>query len=126
MKSAFDLDNTIDANPAEFQSLMSALQAAGHTVIVLTGTGDDTATQQEWQEKANYLTSLGCGSCWDQLVIMAHPASGPDLADLKAKWLMDNGVELFADSTMENAKAANKAGVPLVLVPQGSKIKDKS
>jgi hypothetical protein len=123
LKTAFDLDNTIDANPSEFQSMMSALQAAGHTVIVLTGTSDPTATQQRWQEKANYLTSIGCGQCWDILVIMSH--AGPaNLSDLKAQWLVDNDVSLYADSTMSNAKAANSAGIPLVIVPQGSKIKD--
>lgn len=124
MKTVLDLDNTIDANPAQFQTIMSALKSCGHTVIVVTGTGDDTATQQRWQEKCDYLTSLGCGQCWDELVIMAHP--GGDIADDKSAWMVANDVHCFIDSTMVNAKSANLAGIPLVLVPQGSKIKDNS
>ena len=124
MKTVLDLDNTIDANPAQFQSIMSALLACGHYVIVLTGTSDATATQQDWQAKCDYLTSLGCSQCWNELVVVSH--TGGDIADTKAQWLQTNDVHCFIDSTMANAKAANKIGVPLVLVPQGSKIKDSS
>ena len=122
MKCGFDLDNTIDANPAELQSMMSALRAAAHTVVVVTGTAEPTVTQAVWQQKADYLTSIGCGQCWDELVVASHP--GGDFSDQKAQWLSENGFHLYCDSTMVNAKAANKIGIPLVLVPQGSKIKD--
>lgn len=116
MKIAVDLDNTIDANPKEFQSLMSALQAAGHRVIVLTGNSNDSAIEQDWNDKCKYLTGLGCSSCWDQLTVLAHTNAG-NISDEKAKWCTDNGVDILIDNSKENAKAATKAGIPLVLVP---------
>ena len=115
MKVAVDLDNTIDATPKQFQSLMTALRAAGHLVIVLTGTAEDVASQTVWDEKANYLATLGCGTCWDQMTIVASPDG--DGADAKAKWCDDNGVDILIDNSKDNARAATEAGVSLVLVP---------
>ena len=119
MKIALDLDNTIDSAPAQFQSLMAGLKAAGHYVIVVTGTGDNVASQKDWDEKAQYLTSLGCGQCWDELAVMAH--GGTAIADAKAQWMKDKGVDLFIDNSKDNAKAAVAIGVELVLVPWASR-----
>ena len=115
MRVAVDLDNTIDTNPKEFQSLMQALRAAGHVVTVLTGTGDEAATQEVWTEKCQYLATLGCGNCWDDMTVIASPG-GPS-SDEKAKWCNEHGVDILIDNSKENAKAAIAAGVPLVLVP---------
>src|ERR1035441_8005232 len=122
MMVVFDLDGTIAAAPRQFQPLMSALQACGHSVTVLTGTDHIPPTQQDWQEKCNYLTSLGCGQCWDELVVLSHPVRG-DIAPLKAKWLVDHGADLFIDNDQNNADVAIAAGIPLVLVPWASKEK---
>ena len=122
MRVVCDLDGTIAAAPQQFQSLMSALQACGHSVTVLTGTDNVPPTQQDWQEKCNYLTSLGCGQCWDELVVLSHPPDG-DIAPLKAKWLVDHGAEIFIDDNQNNANAAIAAGTPLVLVPWASRSK---
>ena len=119
MKVACDLDNTIDAAPQQMQSLMSALMAAGHRVTVVTGTQSDQATQQDFDDKANYLNSLGCGQSFDDLVVLAAPPG--DLANAKAEFLSANGYHVLIDNDKGNAKAATKAGVPLVLVPWASR-----
>ena len=119
MKVAVDLDNTIDSTPKEMQSLMTALMAAGHSVVVLTGTAEDVVTQEVWDNKHQYLNTLGCGTCWNQLTIIASPdGSG---SDAKAKWCDKNGVDILIDNSNENARAATAAGVPLVLVPWASR-----
>ena len=125
MRVALDLDGTIDSCPREFQSIMSALQAASHTVTVVTGVEAAKVTKQDTEEKKNYLSALGCGQCYDELVILPHTPDGEDhdLHDEKAQWLIDNGVDVFFDNNSKNAKAAVKAGVPLVLVPWASKEK---
>lgn len=115
MKIAVDLDNCIDAAPKQFQSMLSAFMAAGHDVTILTGCANDPMTPDDWTEKANYLNSIGCGTCWDDMVILSH-ANG-DLPNLKAKWCDDNSVDLLIDNSKDNARAATSAGIPLVLVP---------
>ena len=119
MKIAVDLDNTIDANPLQLHTIMQSLKAAGHYVAVVTGTGDSIVTQQEWQRKCDYLTSLGCSSCWNELVVIAHPNA--PVEEVKAKYLKDNGYDALIDNSKDNAKEATKAGVPLVLVPWASR-----
>ena len=119
MKVAVDLDNTIDATPKEMQSLMTALMAAGHVVVVLTGTAEDVVTQEVWNDKNQYLNTLGCSTCWNQLTVIASPdGSG---SDAKAKWCDEHGVDILIDNSKENARAATAAGVPLVLVPWASR-----
>lgn len=117
---AVDIDGTVDAAPSEMQGIMSALKAAGHRVSILTGTANPTATQQDFNEKSNYLNSMGCGQCWDSMTVVAH-GGNVNLADAKANWLSSNGVDVLIDNDKDNAKAATKAGVPLVLVPWASR-----
>ena len=73
MRVAVDIDGTVDANPREFQSLMSSLMAAGHIVSVVTGTSDGPPTQADYDNKAAYLTNLGMGQCWHDLTVISHP-----------------------------------------------------
>jgi hypothetical protein len=115
MQVAFDLDNTIDAAPKQMQSLMAALKATGHEVSVVTGSNSMPVTQEDWQEKCNYLNMLGCGACWDKLIVLSH-ANG-DIPSIKAKWCDDNGVDMLIDNSKENARAATAIGIPMVLVP---------
>ena len=115
MKIALDLDNTIDAAPIQYASMMSAWKAAGHSVVVLTGTSGEPASLAVWQAKADYLQSLGCGACWTDLTVIASVDG--DTADYKAEWCKENSVDVLIDNTKDNAKAAVSAGVPLVLVP---------
>ena len=123
MLIASDLDGTLDANPIEMQGLLSALRAAGHRVVVVTGFSGDTVTQEDWNRKLNYLNELGCQECFDELVVIAHP-QGFDLPTAKAKWLADNGCDILLDNTIANVKAASAAGVPLCLVNFTNRIKD--
>jgi|SRR5215472_12098444 len=104
MLCAFDLDGCIDAFPREFQSIMSALKAAGHRIVVVTGTADVAATEQVFHEKAEYLASLGCGECYDQLIVVAHPSE--DVADMKADVLEDIEASVLFDNRKKNAKKA--------------------
>lgn len=120
MRLAVDVDGTIDANPDEMRSILSAVKAAGHAVIVLTGTPTDKATQEDWDDKRNYLQSMGCGSCWDKLVVVPHKPG--ELAEAKAAYCKANGIDVLIDNSKDNAKAAIAAGVPLVLVPWASRV----
>ena len=115
MRVAFDIDGTTDLDPSVFASLMSALKAAGHNVVILTGCSEKKPTQQDLDEKAQYLKSIGQGSCWDELVVFGDP---PHKA--KAKWVKKNHVDLLIDNSAENADLAAKHCV--VLVPWNSMI----
>ena len=119
MKIAADIDGTIDANPDEMRSVLSALMQAGHYVVILTGTSEPPATKDDWDNKAAYLRSVGCGACYDELVVVAHKKG--ELGDVKAQWCVDNGVDVLIDNDKGNAKAATKLGIPLVLVPWASR-----
>ena len=125
MRVAVDIDGTLDSNPRELQTMMSALTAAGHIVSVITGTSDGPPAQPDFDNKANYLTNLGCGECWHDMTVISHPGGNKQLADVKAQWCIENGVDALIDNTIANVRAASKAGVPLVLVPWASRVKDK-
>ena len=122
MKIAVDIDGTIDSAPRPWQSIMSAMKSAGHTVVVLTGTQEEGGpTPADFEEKANYLTSLGCGSgVYDQLEVL-DGSDKEKLPELKADWCAKNGVDVLFDNDKDNAKAASAAGVELVLVPWASR-----
>ncbi len=124
MRVAVDIDGMVDANPREFQSLMSSLMAAGHIVSVVTGTSDGPPTQADYDNKAAYLTNLGMGQCWHDLTVISHPDGDEQLADTKTQWLVDNGVDMYVDNAIANIKAASKAGISLCLVPWATRIKD--
>lgn len=110
MLAAFDIDGTIDAEPSLFQSLMSAIKAAGHQVVVLTGCGQEKPEPDDILHKSEYLQSLGCANCYDQLVVLGEPTD-----ERKAEWLKANGADVLFDNSKVNAKAA--AGICPVLVP---------
>lgn len=110
---ACDIDGTITSAPYQFESLLTALIAAGHRVTILTGT-DNEATQEEFDKKAQFLCALGCVGCWHDMVVFS--ASGKALAKAKAKWLAASGVSIFIDNDLRNAQRATPY-VPLVLVP---------
>src|ERR1035438_1065511 len=115
----FDIDGTLDCAPRQFQAMMAALQAAGHGVYVITGTPNDPVTQQDWQEKANYLNSLGCNN-YDVLVVLS--ASDKDtIADRKAQWLVANKADCLIDNDEANCQAASAAGIPCVITPWASR-----
>lgn len=101
MLAAFDIDGTIDADPAVFLSLMQALRAAGHSVAVLTGCSEETVTPEAVTKKQEYLQSLGVGQAYDQLVVFAEPPT-----EEKAKWLKDNHADVLFDNSKNNAKAS--------------------
>ncbi len=96
-----------------FQSLMAALIAAGHQVIILTGCSSPTPTAADKAKKAEYLNSLGMGKDYTKLVVFGDP---PHKA--KAKWCKKHNVDLLIDNSVQNAKLASK--YCLVLVPWSS------
>ena len=110
MKVAFDIDGTVDADPAVFQSLMAALKASGNQVVILTGCSSPTPTAQDRQKKVQYLNSLGVGKDYDQLVVFGDPPHKQ-----MAKWCKKNKVDLLIDNSVQNAKLASK--YCLVFVP---------
>lgn len=100
---AFDINGTIDADPATFQALMSALVAAGHQVYVLTGSSSPTVTKQDRAEKKHYLEQLGCGQSYTKLKVFPDP---PHKA--KAKFCQKYNVNLLFDNSVKNAQLASK------------------
>lgn len=113
MLVAADVDGSVDSDPATFGSLLAALRAAGHHVAILTGSSTAHPTAQDCADKVAYLKALGCGACWDTLVVFPNP---PAVA--KAQWCRANGVALLLDNDLANAKAA--APYTTVLVPFNS------
>lgn len=122
MRVAIDVDGTLDAAPAELQTLMIALKSAGNTVSILTGMAKNKVTVRDFHIKADYLNRLGCGESWDDMTVLGH-AGGP-IHVAKAKWCVKHNVDILIDNSVANARAAVAAGVPLVLVPWASKIKN--
>ncbi len=118
MRAALDIDGTVDADPSVFASLMSALQAAGHQVVILTGCSEPVPTQKDLDEKAQYLNSIGQGTCWDLLVVFGDPPHKS-----KARWIRDHHVDVLFDNSAENAELASK--YCLALVPWNSMIDAK-
>lgn len=117
MQIAVDIDGTVDAAPHQFERLLSALRAAGHYVIMLSGSGNHPPSGNSYKTKCNYLSGLGLAECWDELVIVTG-----DVAQLKAQWCQDNNIHVLIDNSKSNAEAASKAGVALVLVPWATRI----
>lgn len=110
-----DIDGTVDADPPVFLSLMQALRAAGHRVVILTGCSADKVEPEDIAQKKEYLQKLGLAEAYDQIVVFGNPTD-----DLKAEWLKANGAELLIDNDKSNAKAA--AGTCLVLVPWQTRV----
>jgi uncharacterized HAD superfamily protein len=114
MKVAFDIDGTLDIDPTAFQSLMSALVAAGHEVVVLTGCSSRHPSQGDLTAKQEYLTAMGMGHCWHELVVFGDPPHKP-----KAKWVEKHNVDILVDNSRKNAKLSSKFCT--VLLPWNSK-----
>lgn len=91
-------------------SLMMALKAAGHNIVILTGSSDKKPTQQDLKDKAQYLKSLGMGSAYDEMVVFGDP---PHKA--KAKWIKKNKVDLLIENSAENAALSEKYCTVLVV-----------
>lgn len=119
MLVAVDIDGTVDADPPMFLSLMSSLQAAGHTVIVVTGSQGVSQDELETDavEKVGYLKSIGLDACYSEMVVLQADDDG--LPDEKARYLDERGCDLLIDNSKANAKAA--ADVCTVLVPWQSR-----
>jgi hypothetical protein len=98
---AFDVDGTIDADPANFLSIMQALRAAGHRVVILTGCGAPEVTPEDIAQKEDYLGQLGFAAAYDQLVVFADPP-----AEAKGAWLRQNHADVLFDNSKSNAKAS--------------------
>ncbi|HVA05513.1 MAG TPA: hypothetical protein VNG12_02110 [Acidimicrobiales bacterium] len=103
MVVGFDIDGTLDLDPSSMQSLMSALMAAGHQVVVLTGCSSKKPTKQDIAEKAQYLNSVGMGHAYDRLVVFGDPPHKK-----KAKWCKKHNVAILIDNSQENAKLASQ------------------
>jgi hypothetical protein len=117
----FDIDGTIAAAPQQCQELASCLMSCGHRVSIVTGTGNDVATQQDFDEKANYLNSLGMGQSYDTLVVISNSVKG-GLPNAKAQWCVDNSVDCIVDNSKANCAAAADAGIKLTLCPWASRV----
>ena len=118
--AVFDVDGTVAAYPQECQALMSALMAAGHRVSILTGVSSMPVTQQDFDDKANYLRSLGMAESYDDMTVISNKVKG-GLAIAKSLWLRDAGADIFVDNSTANAEEAIKY-VDIVLVPWATRV----
>ena len=120
MRVAVDIDGTLNAAPAQFVNLLSAIKAAGYHVSILTGASDNPVTQQTFDDKAGFLCNLGLSECYDDMTVISTAIKG-GLANAKANWCRDNSVDILADNSKSNARAAAQY-VPLVLVPWATRV----
>lgn len=114
MLVCLDIDGTIDADPVSFESLMSALTAAGHRVVILTGCSSKKPGPRDLADKRRYLNSIGVGHCYDEVVVFGDP---PHKA--KAKWLKKHNADILIDNSVKNAQLA--ASFCTVLMPWNNK-----
>lgn len=111
MNIAIDIDGTIDSFPRVFQSLMSALTAAGHHVYVITGVSEDKVTQADIDAKRQYLTSIGISDD-DYFKLIICPKPHPKN---KAACVTANDIALLIDNKKSTAKATKAQCAVLVL-----------
>jgi hypothetical protein len=106
--------------------MLRALREAGHTVVILTAiaASDPSDPKAAWAAKVQQLHGLDCDDCWDSMMVFDIP-DGPKLAVAKSDACKSLGVALFIENNVANAKAAVNAGVPMVLVPQATRVKNK-
>ena len=124
LTAMYDIDGTLSAQPHIFCQIMCALKAAGWHNAVVSGDNPDSPSGGTFQDKCNYLQSVGITECWDELVVIPSPT--PEIrAQIKAQWCKDNAVSVMFDNDKGNADAAVVIGVPLVLVPWATRERDK-
>jgi len=99
---------------------MGALLAAGHRVSILTGSSNMPVTQQDFDEKANYLRSLGMGESYNDMTVISNQIKG-GLPQAKADWLQMAGADIYVDNSKANASAAIGV-VDMVLVPWATRV----
>ena len=103
---ALDIDGTIDAFPVIFQHMIAGWKAAADHVYILTGITAPTATDEDYANKAAYLTSMGITpDAYYQLYIVPH-TKDMDHAQAKAQFIQDNHIDLLIDNNVDNIKAA--------------------
>ena len=98
-----DIDGCLDENPALMGSILNALRSAGHRVTVMTGCSAKVPTQGDFDEKAQYLKSLGLANAWDDMAIFGDP---PHKA--KAKYCKTHHVDCLIDNDVQNLNRASK------------------
>lgn len=116
-----DIDGTANAAPEQMLGLLSALKSAGNHITILTGVSDSVVTQQDFDQKSDYLSALGLSAVWDDMCVFANPA-GTDLADMKAQYAKSHDCAVLIDNAKANARAASAAGIPLCLVPWATRV----
>lgn len=111
MNVAIDLDGTADAFPRVFQSLSSALVAAGHHVYIVTGVSDPEVTQADIDAKKQYLTSLGFGpESYTSVVVVPSPHPKNKLDQIQKL-----NIALVIDNKKKTVKDAAPNAVSLLL-----------
>ena len=105
MKVAWDLDGTLDQNPALCDT-MRDLKKRGHKNIVLTGHHSAVITKAEKREKKVQLAALGLKGVYDKLKVFPESSVAQD----KARYCREHGVDICVDNSQKN----------LQLMPEGT------
>lgn len=117
MNFAFDIDGTITAAPEAYQSIMSALMKAGHTVHVLTGTGDAEVT--EVHELNRIVQLRACGLDFASHFDYLHIVTSPGNVGQKVQYCLDNNIEFVFEDSEAYTNAMRAAGITVVTHPFG-------
>lgn len=105
---AFDLDGTLSVYPEQLGTLMRSLSAAGHHVVVLTGT-------QTYADRERQLRGLGLADSYNELVVVPGPTVA-DVAQQKGDYCRDHAVAVLVDDRADYCAAAKAAGALALMV----------
>lgn len=109
MRIAFDLDGTLDSDPA-LRELMQKLTKRGDKVYVLTGSHVVPVTDAEVQMKKDKLAGLGLKGCYHKLKVYPNPPGKE-----KAAYCKKHKIAMLIDNSLMNAQLAMEN--TCVLVP---------
>lgn len=116
MKVAIDIDGTLDGHQARIGPLTCALVAAGHDVVLLTGTSmphPHLARMEQLQvQRQQQVAPLG--ACFREIVICVGENSN-QVASKKGAYCLHNGIDLLIDDSKNYCEAVRQLS-PTTLV----------
>lgn len=115
MNYFFDWCGTLDSHP-ELLQLAKLLHAKGHTIHVISGTGDVDCIVEGLSGKPYEILLSLYGIPW-AIPHIKHDVDAQETAEWKAETMQRiGGVGMFWDDLPWNVEAARKVGIPATLV----------
>lgn len=107
-----DVDDTISRHPEFFSYLSKALQAGGHSVVIVTVREDHDDTDRQLRE---------WGIAFDRLVTLPSGRGPVDLADWKARTYAELAAEIVFEDSVEVVRRMD-ANRTVCLVPADAEV----